>query len=317
MLCGVLAYIQQVKVSVSYVYSVRDKVDMLLKKVDIVLGEISQIEQGKDIWHKKNEKVEESISELVNCAQDATRAIPYLNDNRGNLYRISDSLTVIKTENMAYRALWAEKMKTNVTYKERAVEADEVTGVIDALLTEIKSQIQAADWVFTKIDGLVQNTNLSINRTDQRRNMEIADSSYTISVESKRDNLSMMTIAAITMVFLPGTFVASFFAMPVLDWEPVKGHHVVNSRFWIYWVVTVPLTIATILFWWVWFSYRRPKEPSSTGQTMPNSQNAVTMSNRPAQKPTVTVASGFQTPLRTATEMLRLKRHQRTDWSNA
>ena len=197
------------------------------------------------------------------------------------------------------------------------MKADQVTGVIDALLTEIKSQIQAADWVFTKIDGLVQNTNLSINRTDQRRNMEIADSSYTISVESKRDNLSMITIAALTMIFLPGTFVASFFAMPVLDWEPVKGHHIVNSWFWIYWVVTIPLTIARILFWWVWFSYQRPKETSSSGQTMPNSQNAVAMCNRPAQKPTVTVASGFQTPLRTATEMLRLKRHQRTDWSNA
>ena len=299
----------------SYVYSVRDRVDTLLKKVDVVLGEISQIEQGKDVWHEKNEKVEERINELVNCAQDATRAIPYLNDNRGNLYRISDSLTTIKAENLAYRISWAEKMKTDVTCKERVGKADEVTGVIDALLTEIKSQIQAADWVFTKIDGLVQNTNLSINRTDQRRNMEIADSSYTISVESKRDNLSMMTIAAITMVFLPGTFVASFFAMPVLDWEPVKGHHVVNSRFWIYWVVTVPLTIATILFWWVWFSYRRPKGTSSSGQNVSNSQHAATMSNGSVQKPTA--VSGFQTPLRTATGLLRLKRHQRTDWSNA
>lgn len=87
MLCGVLAYIQQIKVSASYVYSVRDRLDTLLKKVDIVLGDISQIERGMGRWHEKNQKVEKSIDELVSCAQDATRAIPYLNDNRGNLYR--------------------------------------------------------------------------------------------------------------------------------------------------------------------------------------------------------------------------------------
>jgi hypothetical protein len=236
MLCGVLAYIQQIKASVAYIYKVRDRVDEMVRELDkILLEEMSEQGHRADSRARDEEqdaRMEQNIGILARYALDITRAVPFLNDNRGNLYRISDSLTAARAENAEYQRLWSEKCKSDPTFKTLVTQADELTGLIDALLTEIKSQIQAADWVFTKVDTLFQSANLSINRTDQRRNLEIADSSYTIAVESKRDNLSMMTIAAITMIFLPGTFVASFFAMPILDWSPDKSQHVVNSRFW-------------------------------------------------------------------------------------
>lgn len=49
--------------------------------------------------------------------------------------------------------------------------------------------------------------NLIAQRQNQV-NMEIAAESRTISAASKRDNSAMRTIAVVTMVFLPGTFVA-------------------------------------------------------------------------------------------------------------
>lgn len=47
---------------------------------------------------------------------------------------------------------------------------------------------------------------------DQHISIAIAKASREIAVESKRDSSSMKTIAAVTMFFLPGTFVASLFA---------------------------------------------------------------------------------------------------------
>lgn len=93
----------------------------------------------------------------------------------------------------------------------------------------------------------------------------------------------MKAIALLTMVFLPGTFVAvsgrrsvvkacskanicglkSFFAMPLLDWQAPRGTSVVSHRFWIYWAVTVPLTAAVLLLWATWyvFSGRQRTQP--------------------------------------------------------
>lgn len=40
--------------------------------------------------------------------------------------------------------------------------------------------------------------------------------------------------------------------MPLFDWEAKPGEPVMTSRFWIYWVVTVPLTLVVVTTWLVW-----------------------------------------------------------------
>jgi hypothetical protein len=40
---------------------------------------------------------------------------------------------------------------------------------------------------------------------------------------------------------------------------------VVSSHFWIYWAVTVPLTIAVVLIWLVWLKWQRLKESKREG----------------------------------------------------
>lgn len=64
----------------------------------------------------------------------------------------------------------------------------------------------------------------------------------------------MKTLAAVTMIFLPGTFVATLFSMPLFDWDKAAPNTtgMVSDRFWIYWVVTIPLTSLTIILWAVW-----------------------------------------------------------------
>lgn len=56
----------------------------------------------------------------------------------------------------------------------------------------------------------------------------------------------MKTIAAITMIFLPGTFVSSVFGLPFFH----------DSDWWLYIVITLPLTVLVIVIWWVWISRR-------------------------------------------------------------
>ena len=60
----------------------------------------------------------------------------------------------------------------------------------------------------------------------------------------------MKTLAAVNVFFLPGTFVATLFSMPLLD---LRGESPsMTADFWIYWAVTVPLTVLTVLYWLLW-----------------------------------------------------------------
>ena len=64
--------------------------------------------------------------------------------------------------------------------------------------------------------------------------------------QSVRDSSAMKTIAVMTMLFLPGTFFAALFSLPLLKWD---ASNVVQTKFWIYWVFTVPTTVLVFAAW--------------------------------------------------------------------
>ena len=98
-----------------------------------------------------------------------------------------------------------------------------------------------------------------MNRRETEMSIGVAQDSRTIALASKHDSTSMKTLAAVTVVFLPGTFVASLFSMTMFDWQD-ENNHVLTSKFWIYWAVTVPLTLATVAAWYVWINRKASRE---------------------------------------------------------
>jgi hypothetical protein len=58
----------------------------------------------------------------------------------------------------------------------------------------------------------------------------------------------MKAIAIMTMAFLPGTFFAALFAVPILKWDDPR---VIQPNFWIYWAFTVPFTLVIFVLFLV------------------------------------------------------------------
>jgi Mg2+ and Co2+ transporter CorA len=69
-----------------------------------------------------------------------------------------------------------------------------------------------------------------------------ATTSTTIAREAKADGTAMKTIAALTTLFLPGTFLSSVFSMSMLD----------GAKWWLYVVLALPLTLLVVGSWWAW-----------------------------------------------------------------
>ncbi|WEW59164.1 hypothetical protein PRK78_004633 [Emydomyces testavorans] len=102
-------------------------------------------------------------------------------------------------------------------------------------------------------------------------------SSARMAEESMKESASMSTIAIVTMIFLPGTFVAvrdeatsllipTFAANGFLGTNLVGGPNapdnkprgtriLVSSQWWIFPAVTIPLTLLTLLIWYSWKLY--------------------------------------------------------------
>ncbi|KAI0166171.1 hypothetical protein GGR57DRAFT_445686 [Xylariaceae sp. FL1272] len=88
-----------------------------------------------------------------------------------------------------------------------------------------------------------------MTQKESKLNLEMAAQQRRLAHASKRDSTSMKTLSLLGAVFLPGTFLSSVFSMTFFDFK-VAGNSEVSQELWIYFVITIPLTLAIVLAWW-------------------------------------------------------------------
>jgi Mg2+ and Co2+ transporter CorA len=70
-----------------------------------------------------------------------------------------------------------------------------------------------------------------------------------VAKESLKSSADMQVIAAVTLGFLPGTFVATLFSASFWNFQPENTGRVVSRWVWLYWVVAAVLTLAVLAAW--------------------------------------------------------------------
>jgi Mg2+ and Co2+ transporter CorA len=80
------------------------------------------------------------------------------------------------------------------------------------------------------------------------------DSEVSIGIgrATQRDGRAMKTLAFLSLAFLPATFVSAIFSMSFYNFNPDTGKWILSSKVWIYWAVTIPVTVLTVLIWLRW-----------------------------------------------------------------
>ncbi|GAQ09477.1 hypothetical protein ALT_6798 [Aspergillus lentulus] len=80
---------------------------------------------------------------------------------------------------------------------------------------------------------------------------------------SQKDSAMMKTVAFVSMVYLPGTFISGLFGTNFFNLSNDGGAKswIMSGNFWLYWVITLPLTLATVLVWasWHYFPHYYPR----------------------------------------------------------
>jgi hypothetical protein len=73
----------------------------------------------------------------------------------------------------------------------------------------------------------------------------------------------MKTLAFLTTLFLPGTFIATMFSTGMFSWQGSSddsgSKKVVSNLFWVYWAFTVPLTVIVAVGWRLWWSWEKKR----------------------------------------------------------
>ncbi|GJC95376.1 protein kinase [Colletotrichum higginsianum] len=150
-------------------------------------------------------------------------------------------------------------------FKEK-VPADHLTPDLDKLH---RSMIARLDFYRLKLKGIenYQATTLErlhiqrsalynlLSQRESKIQFQMAGEQRRLAHASKRDSTAMKTISLLGAVFLPGTFLASVFSMTFFDFGN-GADPVISKELWVYFAITIPLTIV-IVGGWIVFDRRR------------------------------------------------------------
>ncbi|KAI1122952.1 hypothetical protein F5Y10DRAFT_252924 [Nemania abortiva] len=90
-----------------------------------------------------------------------------------------------------------------------------------------------------------------IAQKGSKLNLEMALQQRRLAHAAKRDGTAMKTLSLLGAIFLPGTFLSSVFSMTFFNFK-VPENREVSQELWIYFVITIPLTLAIVGTWWIW-----------------------------------------------------------------
>ncbi|RFU76062.1 cora-like mg2+ transporter domain-containing [Trichoderma arundinaceum] len=90
----------------------------------------------------------------------------------------------------------------------------------------------------------------SLRHRSEANNSRIQNEmALTYSDAARVDSSSMRTISVIGLLFLPAAFIATLFSTSFFNFDAPTGIWKLSDQFWIYWVVTIPVTALTIFLW--------------------------------------------------------------------
>lgn len=238
---------------------VKSEVTVLLKRVyeisnNNTVSESPEI-HGQNISIDSWAKVSHLRTGLESWKTQLIKMIAHIDELEFQLKRTPSLRTTHREEDDAYVVTDSQRVVDTSEWHSGCIETGRrIKSRLVDILCEYEENIRECTMV---IDGVTLASQMSWNQIgyqDAQANLRIAS-------DTRHDSGQMRSIAVLTMIFLPATFVSSLFSMSFFNWSPTEGESVLSPYIWIYPAITVLITALVIISWYI-FSRRRKKSLS-------------------------------------------------------
>ncbi|CAN9247976.1 unnamed protein product [Alternaria alternata] len=105
----------------------------------------------------------------------------------------------------------------------------------------------------------------SLNLGHQQLAQSQSRNTLVMARSAREDSVAIRAITLVTSLYLPFSFVATMFGMNLVDFDSHSHDLLVSNQFWLYFVISIPLTVATLVCWrWKMHSYRKANPTGDT-----------------------------------------------------
>ncbi|OAP61442.1 hypothetical protein AYL99_03645 [Fonsecaea erecta] len=155
-------------------------------------------------------------------------------------------------------------LQMRILYLRELIVGAQVHG--EVLSARTRAQVQT---VYSMIGQKDNKLNIETAATSQRiaeigllhsnAMKDMAEDSRNVAILTRKDSTDMRIIAVVTLLFLPGTFMATLFSSGFFNFLPGESNQVVSKWIWLYFALTGGCTFVVFLAWYL-SSKRQNKE---------------------------------------------------------
>ncbi|TFB03496.1 hypothetical protein CCMA1212_004379 [Trichoderma ghanense] len=127
--------------------------------------------------------------------------------------------------------------------------------MLNASLEYFVSSCQSLTYLISDYSG---RTKTRIDLLYHLANQAESQSTRELAELARQDSAAMLTIAAVTLLFLPGTFIASILSTTIFNFA--DGEMQVYRKWWVFPVTVVPFTILVFVLWFAWLGQKRGRQ---------------------------------------------------------
>ncbi|CZR50160.1 uncharacterized protein PAC_00032 [Phialocephala subalpina] len=113
--------------------------------------------------------------------------------------------------------------------------------------SQLKAHWQSVELLEKRAQEILKPLSVALNLKNQATVVEISNNMLSLTKDTVDDSATVRVITVVTLIYLPASFVASLLGTNLFVFQGPNGSgFTVSGQFWIYVVLTVPLTILTI-----------------------------------------------------------------------
>ncbi|CAI9637754.1 unnamed protein product [Alternaria burnsii] len=209
-------------------------------------------------WRLYVSQFENEVWELANLAftVDFESTMPFQDAYKdiSDLHYIETRLATLPPIFDAQLELVGQLDSLNEQFFHRSQVSEETCSKMKETLGNLRRRLEAYNanvaFVLGKIRSTTQLVSDTIDLKSQHTTEKVSDQMLILNKSAVEDGTSMRVITVVTLVYLPSTFVATFFGMGFFASRDDAGVHWTSSPYvWLFFGLAIPLTLLTLGYW--------------------------------------------------------------------
>jgi len=168
--------------------------------------------------------------------------------------RLKSTLSTVISLKTLYETLWG---KGNFEELHSVKMFDELR----AYETHINGHLASVALLEKRVQEILGLLSVALNLESQSTAVKINRNIWSLTKDTVDDSATVRLVTIVTLLYLPASFVCSFLGMNLFTFQTSDGSgFAISEQFWVFFIVTIPLTLITVGSWAIMTRKRRKQK---------------------------------------------------------